>query len=345
MSAEETTGYMDELFGVDWELPGTEAVIHVQKIKTGEGFTLTPIEGSKAVELSITNRGDKGDKGDPGSQGVQGEPGIQGQKGDQGDRGLPGVVSVELHTTPGTYTWTKPPGTAAVEVTLVPGGGKGGNGGNASGNSSGGGGSGGGSGWPLRFMLRGNDIPESVSYTVPAAGAAAVFGSFTAPPGVTGGDGTAGISGGAGSGGICPAGRGGGGGGGGAGEAGAGTSSGGAGGVSSLGVSGTGGNNQGQSPASGTGGALWTATVAPQTVRGKGGPASTGYGAGGPGGGGGASGTYAGSGGVGAPGANGYVLPDGTGPSTGAGNDAVGVNGGLGKDGNSGLVQIIVWGG
>lgn len=97
-------------------------------------------------------------------------------------------TDIQVFTTVGTATWTKPAGAKMVHVSVMSGGGGGGGGAKvASGTSCSGGGGGAGSGC-VDLFLRAADLPSSVTVTVGSGGTAGA-GASSIGAGVTGGAG------------------------------------------------------------------------------------------------------------------------------------------------------------
>lgn len=99
-----------------------------------------------------------------------------------------GSAQMDVYTTVGTATWTKPAGAKMVHVSVMSGGGGGGGGAKvASGTSCSGGGGGAGSGC-VDLFLRAADLPSSVTVTVGSGGTAGA-GASSIGAGVAGGAG------------------------------------------------------------------------------------------------------------------------------------------------------------
>jgi hypothetical protein len=95
---------------------------------------------------------------------------------------MPSTV-VDVFSTPGTFTWTKPAGAKQVVVELVSGGNGGGAGGKGTSGTAIYGGSGGGAGGYSRTALNASELEATCSVVVGAAGTGSIFGGAAATQG------------------------------------------------------------------------------------------------------------------------------------------------------------------
>lgn len=95
---------------------------------------------------------------------------------------MPSTV-VEVFSTPGTFTWTKPAGAKQVAVELVSGGNGGGAGGKGTSGTAIYGGSGGGAGGYSRTLISASELEATCSVVVGTAGSGSIFGGAVATQG------------------------------------------------------------------------------------------------------------------------------------------------------------------